>query len=163
MSPSFVARSGRDDSGIPYRVVCGWRHAEVARTLDAAVAFEGSSWWIEMDEVEELESSQFWRAKQQRRSPVGVEAQRKNNRLQAAKWRDRARDEWRAYALAYLAKHDASTKPIGFDRWSRDYRQLWLSDPAACVDFVNQPTRELFNPSLRRDPGIKPQWLAVSA
>lgn len=108
----------------------GWRTRYINATLDACSAIEGPVWIHKAELVDVLGRSYSghtskngahlaWRQNNE-------EAAKANSRLQAQKFRDRARVEWNDYCAAYIQKYPG-TKPIGFDRWCRGPRASWLN------------------------------------
>lgn len=119
----------------------GWRASEIAEVLDACCAVDGE-WWIGKTRMVDKRGNVYQGHGQKngahmlwRQNNVG--AARANNRLQAAKFRERARREWNDYCAAYREKFLAS-EPVGFDRWCRVHRAAWMQNGAAGM-VLNQP------------------------
>lgn len=133
-----AARIVRIDSRGRRTVYEGWRIDAIGRVLDACSDIEGD-WWIA--KVTQLDSR--GRRYEGHTKPNGShlkwrqnnpEAARENSRKQAAKWRDRARQDWHDYCAAYADKFPGQ-QPIGFDRWCRQARSAWLAKGPASIVF----------------------------
>lgn len=121
-----LRRSSKDGKTREYE---GWRTRDINATLDACSLIDGLMWIQKVELVDSLGRSYeghtikngahlAWR----QRNEAAAKA---NSRLQAQKFRERARVEWGEYCAAYAQKFP-ETQPIGFDRWCRGARKLWL-------------------------------------
>ena len=120
------------------RVYEGWRAAAIGEVLDACSVVDGD-WWI-------AKSTRFdsrGRSYEGHTRPNGAhlawrqnnpEAARENSRKQAAKWRERARSDWYDYCAAYADKFPGQ-QPVGFDRWCRGGRSVWLERGPQGIEF----------------------------
>lgn len=122
-----LRRSSKDGKTREYE---GWRTRDINATLDACSLIDGLMWIQKVELVDSLGRSyeghttkngahMAWRQKNQA-------AAKANSRLQAQKFRERARVEWGEYCAAYAQKFPG-TQPVGFDRWCRIGRKTWLS------------------------------------
>lgn len=123
----------RQDEESGARVFEGWRAAEIAAMLDACADSFDAVWVELVDRVgadgrlyrghaRKSGAHYLWRQK-------NPEAAKANSRLQAAKSRVRMRQQWQEYCAAYEARFPG-TQPVGFDRWCRGARAVWLSKGA---------------------------------
>lgn len=123
-----LRRSSKDGKVREYE---GWRTEEINATLDTCSLIEGESLWVHKVEMVDAIGRGYlghkskngahmaWRQKNQA-------AAKANSRLQAQKFRERARVDWGEYCAAYAEKFPG-TQPVGFDRWCRVGRTAWLA------------------------------------
>lgn len=127
------------------RVYEGWRSSSIAETLSACAQLDGDYWIAKVTHIDARGRSyeghvhkdgahRLWRQN-------NPDAARANNRKQAARSRERMRMEWHEYCAAYVAKFPKSM-PIGFDRWCRGARKLWLDQGIDGVQF-NDTSRSM--------------------
>lgn len=126
----------RSSSGGRVREYEGWRTEAINATLDACSLIDGTVWIHKVELVDVMGRSYTGHTKKNGAHLAwrqrNLEAAKANSRLQAQKSRERARLEWDAYCVAYLEKFPG-TKPIGFDRWCRGSRKLWLEQGAESI------------------------------
>lgn len=128
----------RVEAGGTRRVYSGWRAMAIAEVLDACAAIDGD-WWVGKTQMVDRLGRTYegyadkngrhlaWR----QRDPEKAKA---NARKQAKSWRVKARQEWIEYCGAYQEKFPGQ-QPIGFDRWCRGARALWLEYGPASIEF----------------------------
>lgn len=116
------------------RVIQGWRFNSINEALDACVCVDGDAW---IRKVERLSvDGRLYRGHSRANGAhllwrqSNIEAARENSRKQAAKTRERMRVQWVEYCEAYRAYFPGSV-PVGFDRWSRTVRRIWLDSGVA--------------------------------
>lgn len=110
----------------------GWRSLEIAACLDECALLDGGGWFglVERFDKSGLRVVKAYakpgdadRAFEQRHRARRNEASRQRVRV----WRDGQKEEYEAYRRAYEAKFAGSgTEPVGFVRWLRDTRLVWL-------------------------------------
>lgn len=128
----------RVEAGGTRRVYTGWRAMAIAEVLDACSAIDGD-WWIGKTQLVDADGHAYhgyahkwgrhlaWRQ-------ANPEAARANGRKQTNAWRARAREDWIAYCAAYQERFPGQ-QPIGFDRWCRGSRALWLQHGPSSIVF----------------------------
>ena len=124
---SRVLWEGRRE-GFVAREVRGWRAASIDRCLDLCAwvpNYGHIDWAVDRPKARTRE---YYRAY----ARLNAEVVQANNRVQAAKWRERARAEWDVYCVRYAERFPES-KPVGFDRWSRTGLAKWRIDPELCM------------------------------
>lgn len=120
------------------RVYEGWRAEAIGEVLDACSVADGD-WWIAKSTRVDSRGRSYqghtrpngshlaWRQNNQ-------EAAKANSKKQAAKWRERARADWHDYCAAYADKFPGQ-QPVGFDRWCRGGRAVWLEKGPQAIEF----------------------------
>lgn len=133
-----LRRSSKDGKVREYE---GWRTDEINATLEACTLIEGDSFWIQKVELVDSIGRSYTGHTRKNGSHLAwrqrnLEAAKANSRLQAQKFRERARVEWDAYCVAYREKFPG-TNPIGFARWCKGPRKVWLEKGAEGIQ-LNQ-------------------------
>lgn len=124
-----ACRLVRQDERRGVRVFEGWRAAEIAATLDAcADAFDAV--WVEL--VDRVGADgRFYRGHARKSGAHYLwmqnnpSAAKQNSLRQWKKSEARMRQQWQEYCAAYEVRFPG-TKPVGFDRWRRSGRAIWL-------------------------------------
>lgn len=128
----------RVEAGGARRVYRGWRAHAIAEVLDACAAIDGD-WWIGKAQLVDSRGRRYkgytkktgshmaWRQ-------ANEQAAKQNSRKQAKAFRERAREEWHDYCKAYQEKFPGHP-PIGFDRWCRGARKVWLESGPDAIQF----------------------------
>lgn len=128
----------RVEAGGTRRVYTGWRARAIAEVLDACSVIDGD-WWVGRTQMVDKLGRSYQGYRQKSGAHMAWrqnndEAARANSRKQAKVWRERAREEWFAYCAAYQEKFPGQ-QPIGFDRWCRGPRDLWLAKGVDSLQF----------------------------